>query len=121
MVRDMDLIRKILLAMEGHERGYAPQPFTLEGHSDEQVCFHVFLMDQAGLLTGMDVTVRGSDSPAMLPLHLNWFGYEFLECARNDGLWQKGKKLFSEQGVGLVLDVLMAWLMAEAKTRLGLP
>jgi hypothetical protein len=31
MKRDLDLVRKILLALEAHAHGFAPAPFTVPG------------------------------------------------------------------------------------------
>lgn len=50
MKREMDLVRQILLKIEQHEHGLAPRDLAIDGHTDEQVAYHVHLMGQAGLL-----------------------------------------------------------------------
>ncbi len=41
MKRDMDLVREILLAIDSHEKGYAPQKMEFEGYTDEQIGYRV--------------------------------------------------------------------------------
>ena len=63
MKRDMDLVRKIVFALEEHEHGHAPHPFLIEGYTDEQVGYHTHLMKEAGLILAANVTTMESTSP----------------------------------------------------------
>ncbi len=53
MKRDMELVRKILLAMAAHEHGYAPQPFTIAGYEQAVIGHHIWLMEQGHLITAV--------------------------------------------------------------------
>jgi hypothetical protein len=120
MKRDMDLVRAILLELEKHEHGFAPRSVQIEGYSDEQIGFHIWLMGQADLLRTVDATARGSDSPTALAMNIAWDGYEFLEAARHDTLWQKAKQRVTSAGAGFTLELMTAVLARLAKDAVGL-
>ena len=48
MKRDMELIRKLVLALENEPTGYAPENLNIEGYTSEQVGYHAYLMIDAG-------------------------------------------------------------------------
>ena len=124
MKRDMDLVRKILMTCADHEHGCAPQDLTIEGYSEEEIGHHVYLMMQAGLVKGADVTTMSSDSPEAIVTSVTWAGHEFLEASRDEGLWSKAKQAAGSSG-GMVLDVLKSVLIGlateAAKKAAGLP
>ncbi|MCZ6653911.1 MAG: DUF2513 domain-containing protein [Planctomycetota bacterium] len=120
MKRDMDLVRKILLAIEGHDHSRAPKQIKLKGYADEQIQFHVWLMGRAGLLDVSEVSHSLSTSHRAIPRNITWEGYEFLELARQDSLWEKAKRKVSEAGAGLTLDVIKGVLAQLAKEAVGL-
>ena len=51
MKRDMDLVRRIMLAIED-DRAPADLDFTELGHTKEAVTYHVKLLVEAGLVVG---------------------------------------------------------------------
>ena len=53
MKRDLELIRKMVLAIEDAPSGYAPE-LKFEGYTDEQVGYHAYLLLDAGLAKGED-------------------------------------------------------------------
>lgn len=119
MVRDMDLVRQILLNMEKYEHGRAPS-LEITGYTGEQVSFHVWLMIDGGLIDGVETTTHGDHSPAALPLRIKWAGYEFLAAARDNTTWRKVSHAVLTKAGGTVFEVLKAALVAEAKRNLGL-
>ena len=124
MKRDMDLVRKILMACADHEHGYAPQDLAIEGYSEEQIGHHVYLMMQAGLIKGVDVSGGGDASPLAEVASLTWAGHEFLEASSDEGRWSRAKKAAGSTG-GMVFDVLKSVLVGlatdAAKKAAGLP
>jgi hypothetical protein len=121
MTRDMDLIRAILLKLEDHEHGFAPEDLGVPGYSDEQVGFHVHLLGQAGLLFTIDVTNVVDKSPQARALSLTWLGYEFLEPARSERLWRKALSQVGKTGAGASFEILKLVLVNLAKSQLGIP
>ena len=112
----MDLIRSILLEMEGASGGYAPNPIPVEGFDEETVGFHCHLMVEAELIAGVNVTALGSTAPMALPLSLRWKGYEFLDAAREATTWNKAKGLAAGAGNSsfkILFDVLMKLALGQ--------
>lgn len=120
MKRDLDLIRKMLLAVEDGPSGYAPH-LVFEGYTAEQVGYHAYLLIDAGLARGADVTSHSSNSPQAIVQSLTWEGHEFIDAARDDTRWQKAKSIVAEKGGGVTLDLLKALLVSLTKIALGLP
>jgi hypothetical protein len=118
MTRDMDLVREILLAVERHPHGYAPEELQIEGYSSDQIGYHAYLMQQAGLVQGIEVTNLGSSGPDVHVLNLTWDGHEFLDAAREPKRWAQAKLLLHKAG-GASFKVWTAVLTDLVKTNLG--
>lgn len=120
MKRDMDLIRAMLLQVEAHPHGRAPDKIEIAGYTEEQINFHAFLLVEAGLAEGFEVTNSCSNSPEAIINRLTWTGYEFLDSARNDGIWNKAKTTIINKLGGASFVVLTALLTAFTKEQVGL-
>lgn len=120
MKRDINLIREILLWIERSEHGTVNEEPVIDGYSSEQIGYHVHLMGQAGLVTALDITAFGDQSPKALPTGLTWAGHDFLDAVKDDTLWAKAKSIVLKPAAGVAFDVLLAWAKSEAKQRLGL-
>jgi hypothetical protein len=124
MKRDMDLVRKILIACEEYAHGRAPGNLQIEGFTDEEIGYHAHLMEQAGLVRAFDISHSGSLSPQAHVVSMTWEGHEFLEAGRNENLWAKAKEAAGSTG-GMVLGVLKTVLIdlgtKAAKQAAGLP
>ena len=82
MRRDMDLVRNLALMIEDHPTGFAPRSLQINGYTEEQIGYHLYIMMEAGLIRGADVTTHGSASPQVLATSLTWAGHEFADAAR---------------------------------------
>jgi Hypothetical protein (DUF2513) len=120
MKRDMELIRKMVLAVEEAPTGYAPDDLGLVGYTDEEVAYHAYLMVQAGLATGIETTHMGSTSPSTQLTRLTWEGHEFASMARDDTAWNEVKRIVQEKGGAVSVDVIKALLTQAIKAGLGL-
>jgi len=92
MKRDMDLVREILLYAEQHATPSNPCSVKIEGHSEEEVSYHLRLMRDAGLI---DARTPGGSIWAVLGL--TWAGHELLDAARDDSRWSKAKKTLADK------------------------
>jgi hypothetical protein len=132
MKRDMDLCREILQRMEEHPECYQLLP-KIEGRSDEEVLFHVTLLREAGLLWSAhhasesryrDAEVRGVVGDTMGrrrdQYRITWDGYEFLEAARSDTLWNDAKRKVATTTGALAFEFIRAVLIHHGKKSLGL-
>lgn len=117
MKRDMDLIRKILLWMEEND----DHEIEIEGYSDDQVGHHCYLLMKAGLIEAADSSAMDSFAPTAIPLSITWAGHEFLDSAKDNKIWAAAKEKVIGPAGGVAFAVLLEWLKAEAKRRLGLP
>ena len=98
MKRDMELVRKILIALNEHEHGFAPQPFEVEGYTDNHLGYHCLLLSEAGLIEAAKTTSISADSPSAIPIRLTWEGHEFIEDATNDNVWRQTKETVGKIG-----------------------
>lgn len=121
MKRDLDLIRSILLSMEASDHGFAAERPAVDDYTEEQIGYHVYLMGQAGLITTADATTLADQSPSAIPLSITWAGHDFLDSVKDETLWNKAKSVVLKPAAGVTFDILVAWVKAEAKQRLGLP
>ena len=117
--RDMDLIRVILLRVEGDPKldGTHWEPFDkpdeFPGYSLKEVQYHVDLLIESGLLRG---NTKG-DVPIVS--QLTWNGHEFLDAIRNPEIWENVKSRLG--GLGKVtLKLVMEIATAEIRKKLGL-
>ena len=112
MKRDMDLVRKILLALEENEddfeTGWQPE---IDDHSFEEICYHLEIMKEAGLLEADIEREIGSPLPIIYLRRLTWEGHEFLDSAREESLWNRAKQKTVEATGGLSLHMLKGVLL----------
>jgi hypothetical protein len=89
MQRDPDLIRTILLAVESSSGPGMLRFPVIDGFSQSEVQFHIYLMLQAGLLE----TPFPERWPRRewLALGLTWQGYDFLDHVRDPANWRRIK------------------------------
>ena len=119
MIRDMNLVREILLAMESRSRKEASPRLQIAGHSDEETCYHVRLMSEAGLIVAK-VADAGLEVAAF-PIRLTWAGHEFLDAAREPARWSAATKTIREKAGAVGFEVLKELLIAIAKKAVGVP
>lgn len=119
MKRDMDLVRALLMTVESYPTGFAPDKIEVSGYTQEQIAYHAFLLDEAGLVHAIDVTATGSQGPEAKIVRLTWDGHEFLDAAREPSRWEQTKDLINKIG-GASIQIWMAVLTEFAKKSLGL-
>ena len=120
MKRDLDLIRRIVLAIENAPSGWAPE-LSFEGYTPAQVGYHAYLLIDAGLTKGSDVSTMGSEAPEGMITSLTWAGHEFAEAARDETRWKKAMGIVTDKGGTVTLEVLKELLTRLMKAALGLP
>jgi len=122
MERDMDLVRDLLLHIEGDPqydgqrwlRPEIPSEMGSPHHSIEEIAYHLNLLVEAGYLRGMTVL---SGMPAIS--RMTWQGHEFLDNIRDEDVWSKTKERIKGLS-GIALGVVAQIAEAEIKKRLGL-
>ena len=106
MKRDMDLMRKILFAVEESE----DENIELDCLDDDldRVYRHVELMHDGGLVVAS--IIRSADGPVekirLCQLkRLTWKGHDFLDRARDESIWKKAKRICVKKGKKITLAV----------------
>jgi hypothetical protein len=120
MKRDLTLIRKMVLAIEDAPAGFAPE-LQFDDYTDVQVGYHAYLLIDAGLAKGADVTSMGDQSPQAIVSHLTWAGHEFAEASRDEGRWKKAAGQVAAKGGSITLGVLKELLISYMRQQYGLP
>jgi hypothetical protein len=98
MKRDMELIRQILLAVEANPSAdpFSTKEVAVDGYNPDVVMFHILLLDQAGLLKGIDAS--SNDGPDFIVQSISWGGYEFLDTVRDPAVWRRTKSAVEKVG-----------------------
>lgn len=115
MRRDLDLIRLLLLEIEGEE----PKP-DLSAYDYSKQVYHLTLIVEAGLAEGHVVDDSMGNPAEVIVRRLTWKGHEFLDAARNDTIWNKAKGQFKEKAVSISFDMLKVVLIEYGKKQLGI-
>lgn len=120
MKRNLDLIRKLVLAVEDLPTGTVLRNIKIDGYSAEEIGYHSYLVVDAGLAKGNDVQALNDKSPNWQILHLTSEGHDFADAARNETIWNKAKGIVAEKAGGATLDVMKQVLIGVIKHTLGL-
>lgn len=119
MRRDLDLIRKIILAIEDQPEAALIKQVEIDGYSAEQIGYHSYLIIESGLAKGEDITLMHGLSPDWLISHLTSAGHDFADSARSENTWVKAKKILLEKGGGLTLELVKETLIGVIKGALA--
>ncbi len=115
MRKDLDLIRLILMEVEGET------PVDLSSYSTDQVNFHKALIREGGLAEGIVNYPTGKDSQPDIPdlailTRLTWDGHEFIDKAKSEKTWVKAKELIQRNGATLSLEAMKIALSEVIRT-----
>lgn len=120
MKRDLDLIRKIALAIEDLPTGYLLDQLKIEGYTSEQIGYHSYLVVDSGLAEGRDITTSEDSSPNWWINNLTSAGHDFADAVRNEKTWNKATGIIKEKAGSATLDILKQVLTSVIKGTLGL-
>jgi Hypothetical protein (DUF2513) len=109
--RDLNLLRKILLAVESHPNGPWSDAKMLGDHPREQVDYHIGLLDSAGLV---DAT---NGDPGWAIFGLTWSGHEFLDLARDPVRWDATLSYATHRAGGTNFSIIREILHRKASAR----
>jgi hypothetical protein len=120
MKRDMDLIRKVLLAVEEHGSPFNVRALKIDGYEKFDVSYHVGILREGGYLEAKDMTTHDSGGKLWAPTVLTWKGHDFVDATRSDTIWQKAKDRIAKIGGDVSIDVIKGMAVQIAKELLGL-
>jgi hypothetical protein len=108
MIRDMELMRKILFSIEEQYIPGAGLLFGLhiDGFDMLTIAEHCDLLYQAGLITEYQAN-RGDDTIQFFRVgNLSNSGYDYLESIRNDEIWKKTKQEVKKRNLPETIEIL---------------
>ena len=120
MRRDLDLIRKLILAVEDRDAEHWVPEIAIEGYTPQQIGYHSYLIVDAGLAKGIDVSTLDDMFPNWHLSHLTSAGHDFAAAARSDSTWSKATTLVKDKGGGFTIDIVKQVLVSLVKNSLGL-
>lgn len=118
MTRDMELVRKILLAIAANERPLDSLMVRIANYTPEQVGEHIRLLQEARLLDG-NASLGPDRRPRWSELRLTWWGHDFIECARNDAIWRMANEALGPRNGLATFDMWRRTLIESAYRVLG--
>lgn len=110
----MDLIRLLLLEAEGDQKP------DLAAYSNEQIVYHKNLLIEAGLVAGAVSKNSVGYPTAAHVIRLTWAGHEFLDSARNEGIWRKAIARLGDIGSTVSVALLQEFLTKLLRQQLKL-
>lgn len=118
MKRDMDLIRKMVLAVEECPSGFAPE-LKIQGYDTAQIGYHAYLLVNSGLAEGFEITTTCSNGPEYQITHLTSAGHDFAGNVRNEYIWDEVLEEIKKKGlVSAGLDAIKKLLDKVVRKRL---
>lgn len=118
MKRDMELIRRVMLAAEKNKDPYEVVDPKFEGHNETEISYQIALLDDAGLLHGQDRSAIGVFRWSAGAL--TWRGHEFVEAIRDEAVWKEALAIAGMTDDGVVFEILQKALMQVLEKRAGL-
>ena len=118
MKRDMELVRKLLAAIEQLDGSETASAIAVEGYSKEQIVYHAKILLDEGLILASDSSGMAVSRDVLIS-RLTWSGHEFIDAARDETRWTKVKQMVANAG-GATLPVWLSLLERYLRQQLGL-
>jgi hypothetical protein len=120
MKRDMELVRKLLFAIETHEFSSNLENPPIEGYDEQTIDHHVFLMWEADLVEAIKTdTMSSGPHRRAAARRLTWKGHDALDVLRSDTVWSKTKTVVAKAG-GASVQMMIEVASSIVKDQLGL-
>jgi len=118
MKRDMELVRQILLQVES-SIGNDTANIQIKDRSPEEIAYHVYLLNDAGLIEAKILYGSGSvNQQGYVIFRMTWAGHDFLDASRDEGLWQEAMGIIGEQVKSAPFDVIKTILVKMIELQL---
>lgn len=115
MKRDLDLVRKILFALEAKPDVKAIKTLEIPGYDDLLVRYHLNLLAQAKLIDYEPESTKTGRIIRVIVFNPSWQGYEFLDAVRSDAVWSKVKSQATDKGTALPFEIAKALALEAIK------
>lgn len=112
MKRNLDLIRKILLDVEGRSEPFGSTDIEIDGFDSAEICYHVGLLAEVGFIHAVKSVRLGGETRYLIS-SMTFDGHDYLDVVRSPKVWQCVKDTATKAGVTLTI-----MLAKETATRL---
>lgn len=100
----MELIRKILIALEDTEITQGWVPLSFDGYSEELISYQIKILAEKHIISAENVSNQtGFKWHAK---SLIWNGHDYIDAIRDDTRWQKVKEWVKTAGKVLTLETM---------------
>jgi len=106
MTRDMELIRKILFAIEEQFVDVAIYNLQIDGYDNKTIAYHCNLLYQASLIKDYRAQYADNELYAFGVNSLTWEGHDYLDKIRSEKVWNKTKSIITEKGLPFMVDTV---------------
>jgi hypothetical protein len=120
MKRDLDLVRQLLLQIEGLPAG-PPAQYRTSEIEDPVLLAHFELVIASGLVNGKISRSQSSRGDVISISGLTWEGHEWIEMVRSQSVWNATKSMLIDSGAALTYELTKAAASTILRARLGLP
>ncbi len=118
MNRDMDVIRKIVLASRDSDGAIK----SIDGIDEKMFNFNAMLLDEAGLAECLIKMPGNNNTVPILAIvnRLTWNGFEFADSITDETIWNKAKEHLLKPASSWTFGLLFEYLKAEIKQKLAI-
>ena len=120
MKRDLDLVRQLLLQIEGLPAG-PPAQYRTSEIEDPVLLAHFELVIASGLVNGKISRSQSSRGDVISISGLTWEGHEWIEMVRSQSVWNATKSMLIDSGAALTYELTKVAASTILRARLGLP
>ncbi|SUP42445.1 DUF2513 domain-containing protein [Veillonella criceti] len=107
MKRDLDLLRNILITIEGSDTDLDTNSFLHLCDDIETIDYHIYLLADAGYIDYYDISCcNGSRYPQYLVKYLTSDGCDYLSSIKDDNVWSHVKKKINKVGDSVTLETI---------------
>lgn len=112
MKRDWDVIREVLIEVEGLSDDPNYRGNKVYGMGDEHFpgeavkSAHAAMLWKAGYIEAIDVSTSGET--AIISPELTWQGHDLLDTLRSKPVWDRIKAVAQDKGIELTFDAVKA-------------
>ena len=104
MKRDLDLVRQLLLQIEGLPAG-PPAQYRASEIEDPVLLAHFELVLASGLVNGKISRSQSSRGDVISISGLTWEGHEWIEMVRSQSVWNETKSMLLDSGGALTYEL----------------
>jgi len=106
MKRDMEVIRKVLIAIEEQYVDVAIYNLEIDGLDMQTTAYHCKILHDGGYISDFGAQCADDELYSFGVSSLTWQGHEFLDAIRDETIWKKTKSTIAKKGLPLVIDVV---------------